>query len=212
MSASTSGTLFVISAPSGTGKTSLLTHVSARLYSLYNYSLKRVITYTSRAVRNGEVPGRDYWFISPRDFETKIADNFFCEWSDFYGTYYGSPYSLLEELSHGTSLAIIVDRAGAQRLKAVCPHAFLIWLEPPHLEELRRRLTLRGQNTPESIAKRLALAAQELAQEKEDPRYDYSLINDDFEQAVQELIKIFTQKLGLKTVKIEGPKTAQEAL
>src|SRR5581483_10666268 len=108
------GVLFIVSAPSGAGKTTL---VNAALGSLKSsHAIERVITYTSRMPREGEIPGVDYHFISELEFQSRIKDGFFLEWSGAYGTYYGTPRGLLEDLEKGHHRILIPDRNGAQKI------------------------------------------------------------------------------------------------
>src|SRR6476620_10453002 len=149
------GKLFVISAPSGAGKTTL---VNALLHEVGDsLSLKRVITYTTRSMGLGEEPGVDYHFISVQEFEHKIQQRFFLEWSVVYGTYYGSPASLIAQCKEGSSSILIVDSLGAQTVRAQVPDAIFIWIYTKGIDVLRERLILRGRDSQEKIEKRLLL-------------------------------------------------------
>ena len=187
------GKLFVISSPSGAGKTTLVNRVLGRLKD--QFSINRVVTYTSRKARSNEIPGEHYHFISSQEFEKKLEENFFLEWSGRYGSYYGTPRSILDEIDRGASKILIIDRLGAERVVAIAkdPSPTLsgkvisIWIEAPNLQELKRRLIGRGQETKMQIKKRLELAKQEIKKEKSCPLYDHKIINNVFFRAAQDL-------------------------
>jgi guanylate kinase len=179
------GTLFLISAPSGAGKTAL---VSSLLNAFsYSFALKKVITYTCRPARAQERQGYDYHFITPAEFEERITQGFFLEWSQSYGTYYGSPASIKEALAKGISLIMIVDRAGLASMLHLMPQAVRIWIEVPSLAILKERLLLRATDTPERIEQRLQLAVQEMEDEKIKKWAHHSLMNDNFDLALDHL-------------------------
>lgn len=196
---SNSGSLFIISAPSGTGKTTLSKALINNMKSYY--SIDRVVTYTSRAPRIGEQDGVDYHFISPADFKQKIEQGFFIEWSDVYGTYYGSPLSILDEVAQGHSRILIIDRYGAHQVMKQTDNVMLIWIYPPSLEILGYRLKIRGTDCPESIKKRLQLAHIELDQEAKQPFYHHHILNDLFEETVDSLENIVKTALENKKIK-----------
>lgn len=187
-----SGKLFVVSAPSGAGKTTLVTRVIERLNR--SYDLKRVITYTSKQPRPGEVQGVDYHFLAEEEFKEKIASDYFVEYSTVYGAFYGFPRYIIAEIYKGASYIVIVDREGATSLKAHIKETVLIWIRPPNKEELEKRLINRAQDSNETIAFRLGLADAELSNEV---RYlfDNIIINDDLERAVDELATLIEQNL-----------------
>lgn len=180
--------LFIISAPSGAGKTSLVHHI----LNEYNDSnrIMRVLTYTTRAQREGEVHGQDFYYISQEEFELKIAEGYFIEWSNAYGHYYGTPYTIEYKLAQGTSCILIADRAGARQIKKKIPEAVLIWIYTTNIEVLRKRLLARGTNTAEQISSRMALAAAELQEEAARPFYTYHVLNEDFYEAYTKLYHI----------------------
>jgi guanylate kinase len=185
-----SGKLFVISAPSGAGKTTLVQHSLERLRE--SCVISRVVTYTTKEPREGEaVQGVDYHFISQAEFEKKIGEGFFIEWSSAYGHYYGSPSSLVEYMAKGHSFILIVDRAGAGRIKEAIPEAVLIWIYTSSIEVLKKRLIARGGDSPEQIEKRLALAVSEIEQETVRPSYNFHVLNEDFYESVEKLCEIF---------------------
>lgn len=184
------GKLFLISASSGAGKTTLVREVLARLHS--EHGIKRVITYTTKAPRPGELQGIDYHFLSEADFIEKIGQGFFVEHSTVYGAYYGFPRSILHDIDKGAHYIAIVDRAGAASIKAEKPDAVLIWIQAPDTQALEARLTSRAQDSQEVIAFRLAIAQRELAGELSDALYTHHILNDDLEAAIvnlEELIR-----------------------
>ncbi len=179
------GKLFIVSAPSGTGKTTLINELLKRWNQ--KKSLKMVVTYTTRAKRDGEQDGIDYHFISESDFIKKIEANFFLEWSTWYNAYYGSPVSIIDDLKKGISYIAILDRVGAQKIKELYAFSILIWIEPPSLEILKERLEKRAKDNKTVIEERLKKAAIEIEQEKRNVLYDFHIINDDFEKTVHTL-------------------------
>jgi guanylate kinase len=188
------GKLFVISAPSGAGKTSLVNRTLEILG--ITHRLERVVTYTTRAPRLGDIHGVDYHFITVADFEIKIEAGFFIEWSLAYGNYYGSPRSHVEQLAQGRSFIMILDRAGARAVKQAYPEVILIWIHIKDREVLRDRLVARGQENAEQLVYRLALAQQEIAQEKDEKLFQHHVLNDDFESALKDLKDIILGFLG----------------
>jgi guanylate kinase len=180
------GKLFIISAPSGTGKTSLV-NTLLRDWKNNERQLKKVVTYTTRPSRKDEVEGRDYHFISREDFEKKQEEGFFLESGLFCGNYYGSPANVLNPAYRNEdSYLLVIDRAGGLKIKDT-PGAVLIWITPPSLQELRTRLEKRGKDSIESIEQRIKKAQEELECEEREKSYAYHLINDDFVRAENEL-------------------------
>ena len=186
------GKLFVISAPSGSGKTSLINKVLEDFKE--KYSLSRTITYTTRPPREKEIDGQHYHFISVDEFKEKIDQNFFIEWSTWYDYHYGSPVSTLKAIQEGKSYIMILDRLGAKDVLQTYPQTILIWIEPPSIEELEKRLLARGDSEG-IIQNRLRKAAVEMQQEKDEQSYEYHIINDDFQTAIVELKRIFEEKI-----------------
>jgi guanylate kinase len=185
-----SGKLFVISAPSGAGKTTLVRHTIERLRE--SHAISRVVTYTTKAPREGEaLQGVDYHFLSQADFEKKIGEGFFIEWSCAYGHYYGSPYSLVTRMAEGHSCVLIVDRVGAGRIKEQIPEAILIWIYTSSLEVLKQRLIKRGGESPEQVERRLELALSEIEQEAIRPSYNFHVLNEEFYESLEKMCEIF---------------------
>lgn len=174
------GILFVISAPSGTGKTSLCKEI----VDIFP-SLRHSVSYTTRPMRAGETDGVDYHFVSPQVFATMVAAGAFAEWAEVHGNCYGTALSSLEQCRvDGTDLLLDIDCQGAAQLKASCARAVFIFILPPSLEELERRLRGRNTDSPEVIARRIRNAGDELRQAH---WYDYLVVNDDFSQAREAL-------------------------
>ena len=175
------GILFVISAPSGTGKTSLIRRLLEEVEGLA-FS----VSYTTRPPRPGEVQGKDYHFVSKEEFLRRAEEGFFLEWAEVHGDLYGTPWESLR-LSDDEDLILDLDPQGARRVKDLRGDAVLIFVVPPSMEELERRLRERGKDPEEAIKERLADAQKELDQIH---LYDYIVINDRFEEALRRLSSI----------------------
>lgn len=188
------GTLFVISAPSGAGKTTLVTHLLERLKD--DWSIDRVITYTTKEPRPTEVQAKDYYFISMAEFERRILEGYFLEWSNAYGNYYGSPASIREKLAQGHHKVIITDRTGAKSIKNAIPEAVLVWLYAESVDVLKKRIEKRGQDSDRQLCLRLNLAQQEIEQEKLENLFDFHVLNQNFFEALEHLTTIFLKKLA----------------
>lgn len=187
------GKLFLISAPSGAGKTTLVQTLLARYATMYR--LERVITYTSKQPRHNEQHGIDYYFISRSDFEEKIKAGFFMEWSSVYEAYYGSPRHVLADLSRGKSCVLIVDRVGVEQILKIEQRAVTIWIYTKTIEDLRNRLVNRCADTQQSIMHRLMCARNEIACEVNMPLYKYHILNDEFDDALENIVTIIKKEL-----------------
>lgn len=176
------GTLFLIAAPSGAGKTTLVTKVIERVAP--SIALERMITYTSRPPRAADIPGKDYHFLTNTEFETKIAENFFLEWSNAYGAYYGTPWHEFDKLKQGVSLIVVVDRQGMRSIKNAYTNAITIGIMPPDYRTLASRLIRRDPEKDVEIAFRLQLAQRELEEENREKLFSYIVLNDDVERAL----------------------------
>ena len=179
------GTIFVISSPSGGGKTTICRKLLKELPEL-NYS----ISTTSRSPRPGEKEGKDYFFISGEEFSEKIRKSEFAEWAKVHGHGYGTPRQFLEEaLRSGRDIILDIDVKGALQIKEKYKESRLIFLLPPSLETLAARLKKRKTDDGKEIEKRLARAQEEMAFLKE---YDYAVVNRNLSQAVKEVKAIIT--------------------
>ena len=177
------GCLIVISGPSGAGKTTLC---SMLLKEFPN--LEFSVSFTTRPPRPGEVNGKDYWFVSKEEFLKRIEEGDFLEWAEVYGNLYGTSKSQIEKaLKEGKNLLLVLDTQGALRVKELFPEAVLIFILPPSLEELERRLRKRGADGEEVIARRLKEAEREMEKAE---LYDFVVVNDDLEGAFKELREI----------------------
>jgi len=174
------GNLFVVAAPSGAGKSSL---VKALLE--LDAKLAVSISHTSRAPRGQEQHGREYWFITPEEFRAKVEHGDFFEWAEVHGNLYGTSRAGIEQrLSHGEDVVLEIDYQGALQIKQIFPHAVLIFILPPSWEELMQRLNRRGDTAPEVIEQRMANARVEVAQAK---HFDFVVVNAVFDTAVFDL-------------------------
>lgn len=196
MKPSLNAKLFIISAPSGGGKSSLVAALLERIGT--SHVLERVVTYTSREPRPGEKPGIDYYYISAIEFQKRIEQGFFIEHSLAYGTYYGSPITVFERLAQGVSPVLIVDRVGAECIKAAHQAAVMIWITPPSLEVLAQRLRARNTENEAAIERRLIRAAEELHMEEQKKLYNFYIFNDNFMCALEKLEKIVIKNLKTK--------------
>ncbi len=172
--------LLVLSAPSGGGKTT----VCDRLLKEEPW-LKRCVTATTRAPRKGEKHGRDYFFLTPAEFERRMDRGGFFEYAQVHGNYYGTPRKEIEQaLRKGQSLVLVIDVQGGAAVKGQNSDSVLVFLVPPSMTALSARLRARGTDTPEVIRQRLREASRELRAGK---HYDYLIVNDDLSQAVRQL-------------------------
>ncbi|QIQ21535.1 guanylate kinase [Zophobihabitans entericus] len=187
------GTLYIISAPSGAGKSSL---IKAYLNLSDNHPTKVSISHTTRAPRPGEQHGEHYYFVDKAEFEVMISRDDFVEHAQVYENYYGTSRQAIEgNLAAGIDIFLDIDWQGAQQVRAKMPSAKSIFILPPSLTELENRLFQRGQDSPETIQKRMLKAKSEISHYSE---YDYLIINDNFEQSLFELRCIIqTERLTL---------------
>jgi len=191
-----SGSLFIISAPSGAGKTSLIQAVLEDLKS--TYAIDRVVTYTTKTPRSNEVDGKDYYFVTQEFFIEKIKEGFFLEWSTDYAAYYGTPATIRQTIKEGNSLILIIDRRGAKQILAQMPKAVLIWIYTADLAELERRLRGRGTEDESQIAQRFKQAKIEIELEESERFYQYHVLNDDFNKASEQLKTIIVTEITCK--------------
>lgn len=179
------GTLFIISAPSGAGKSSL---IRAYLEQKNQYPAKVSISHTTRAPRPGEEHGEDYYFVDHDHFESLISDKAFVEYANVFDHYYGTSKAEIEQsLLQGINVFLDIDWQGAQQVREKMPQSKSIFILPPSLAELENRLIKRGQDTEQVIRKRMAKAQAEISHYHE---YDYVIINDDFNTSLNALNSI----------------------
>ncbi len=178
------GVLLALSSPSGAGKTTL----SKRLLS-QNPDVVLSVSATTRAPRPGEVDGRDYHFLSVEDFKAKIEEDYFFEWAEVFGRYYGTPKTpVLEAVEEGRDVVFDIDWQGAQILADQAPtDTVRVFILPPSLALLEDRLRKRGQDSADVIKGRMDRAKDEISHWAE---YDYVIVNDDFARALEKLNQI----------------------
>ncbi len=178
--------LFVISGSSGVGKGTVIKEFLKK-----HPDFKLSISCTTRGMREGEVHGVNYFFLSKEEFKQFIDDEEFLEWAEFSGNHYGTKKSFVEEcLKNGDNLILEIDTKGALNVKRLMPDAVLIFIAPPSVEELEARLRGRHTETEEAIQKRLASIKLEIENSK---KFDYTVVNDKVEKAVDDLEKIMCQ-------------------
>jgi len=188
----TPGKPFVISAPSGAGKSSLINGLMDRFPTQLAYS----ISATTRKPRNGEEDGVHYFFKTPEEFQDMIAAGELAEFNKVHGNFYGTPRGPLDLLlDFGTSVVLDLDVFGKVNFDKVYPEAVGILIVPPSAEELERRLRKRGTDDEKTIELRLRNARDELAFAEEHGKYEYTVVNDDFETALEELIAIVENEM-----------------
>lgn len=180
MQAQLSGNLFVVAAPSGAGKSSLvkaLRSFDARVYPS--------VSHTTRAPRGQEKHGREYFFVSEAEFDAMVASDAFIEWAHVHGKRYGtSKKGIQDRLADGNDVLLEIDYQGALQVRKAFPQAVLIFILPPSWEELRSRLENRGEDAPEVIELRMKNAEEEMAQVA---KFDFVIINELFESALFDL-------------------------
>ncbi len=177
------GILFVVSAPAGCGKDTILEKALAKDINLC-YS----VSATTRAMRPGETEGISYYFKTREEFEKMIAGGELLEHTEYCGNYYGTPKETVEEtLSCGKNVVLKIEVEGAGNVKRLCPEAVLIFILPPSMQELERRLYKRGTEDEETIRQRLKQAETEIACADS---YDYVIINGDLDEAVSDFVSV----------------------
>ena len=185
------GKIIIFSAPSGSGKSTLIGHLLKRFPQL-----ECSISATSRAPRGSEVNGKEYYFLTNEEFKNKVAAGEFVEWEEVYaGTCYGTLHSELKRIwDKGHVIVFDVDVKGGVNLKKIFgDDALSIFIMPPSVEELRRRLEKRGTDTPETIAKRVAKAEEEITYA---PLFDKIVVNDSLETAIADATRITESFIG----------------
>lgn len=183
------GNLFVIAAPSGAGKSSLVKALLAA-----DPRIEHSISHTTRPPRGQEVDGREYHFVSNETFDGMVARGEFFEWAHVHGNRYGTSRQTIEQrMADGGDVILEIDYQGAFSIKKLFPNAILVFVLPPSWDELRARIERRGEDPPERIALRMENASNEMAQAK---GFDFVIINDLFERALTDLkAVVHTQRL-----------------
>lgn len=178
-----SGNLYVVSAPSGAGKSSLVKALLER-----DPQIRLSISYTTRTPRPGEVDGIHYHFIKREEFQERLGHGEFLESAEVYGNYYGTSQRWIEqEMEAGCDILLEIDWQGAAQVRKLMPGALSIFILPPSLAELQCRLVGRATDSPEVIAKRMAAAREDISHALE---FDYLIINDKFDDALADLLAI----------------------
>ena len=174
------GNLFILSAPSGAGKSSLINALLER-----HQDMKVSVSHTTRSARPGEENGVHYHFVTQDEFKQVIDESGFLEWAQVFDNYYGtSKQSIEQQLSAGIDVFLDIDWQGARQIRKLVDDVRTIFIVPPSKQELESRLNSRGQDSAEVIAGRMAKAQSETSHYNE---YDYLIVNDDFNQALQQL-------------------------
>ena len=193
-----SGHLFIVSAPSGAGKTTLV-----RLLLEKDPGIRVSISSTTRPPRTGENDGREYHFVDVQYFLEMVSRGDFLEWAEVHGNYYGTSRRWIEaEMTAGRDVLLEIDWQGAQQVRKAFPSAIGIFILPPSLEELKSRLSGRGTDSAETIARRIAAARDEMRHVDE---FDYVIINDDLQQALGNLRSIVSATRLQYTTQRERP-------
>ena len=181
------GKFIVVSGPSGVGKGTICNKLINEINAWYSVST------TTREKREGEVEGVNYFFVTKEEFEEKIKNNEFLEYNIYNNNYYGtSRKTVLEKMEQGINVFSEIDVNGGKNIKKIFPDALLIYIAPPSMKELKRRLIERGTDTEEVIKNRLKIAKQEAKQKK---YYDYVVVNDDLEIATKEVKDIILKEM-----------------
>jgi guanylate kinase len=181
----------VLAGPSGVGKGAIVSRLLAARPDLH-----LSVSATTRRARPDEVEGRHYYFVDPDTFDRLMAAGGLLEWAEIFGNRYGTPREPVERaLARGLDVVVEIDVQGARQIRAVCPDAFMVFIKPPSLDELERRLRSRGTETDEQVRRRLTKAADELAAE---PEFDAVVVNDVLDDAALQVIEILD---GLKRVR-----------
>ena len=174
------GHLYIVTAPSGAGKTTLVS-----LLLKNDSGIRLSISSTTRAPRTGEQDGREYHFVDVQSFQEQVSHGNFLEWAEVHGNYYGTSKRWIEaEMSAGRDVLLEIDWQGAQQVRKVFPEAIGVFILPPSMQVLEARLSGRGTDSAEVIARRISAARDEMRHVDE---FDYVIINDDLHQALEDL-------------------------
>lgn len=182
-----SGNIFIVSAPSGCGKTTIVNRILK-----VTKEIKRSISVTTRKPRSGEINKRDYCFISEKSFKAKARKGEFLEWAKTFGYYYATPKKeVFKQLKSGKDVILAIDVKGAWQVKRKIPKSIMVFIAPPKIEDLAKRLKKRATDGGRELADRLTLAKKEIAYSR---RYDYLIINDKLDDAVEKLKSVIIAK------------------
>ncbi len=192
--------LFVISSPSGGGKTSLINKLFEDSRSS---NFEKSISDTSRQKREGDIEGKDYYFLSKKDFKEKIQKDEYVEYATVFQNFYGTSKEEVKTKFKNSNLVLELDWQGAYSLKKIYDDAKLIFLVPPSLKDLKKRLIKRNLDSPETIEKRLSEAKKEISKSE---RYDFLVLNDDFDKAFEDLSQILFESILLSDFNSRVPK------
>ena len=197
------GNLFVVAAPSGAGKSSLV-----KALMELDSRVQPTVSHTTRAPRGQEKHGREYFFVSTQEFDAMVAADAFVEWAHVHGQRYGTSKKMIEDrMAQGADVILEIDYQGALQIKKMYANAVLIFILPPSWEELRSRLERRGEDAPEIIELRLQNAAVEMAQA---PEFDFVIINEVFDRALFDLkAVVHAQRLKYHVQRRTRPDTFQ---
>jgi guanylate kinase len=190
----TLGNLFILAAPSGAGKSSLIKALLEKHLSTdeHNNAMQVSVSHTTRTSRAGEIDGVHYHFVNRTEFESLINQGAFFEHAEVFGNYYGTSKVVIEQtLQQGIDVFLDIDWQGARQVKAQIPDTATIFVAPPSKEELKRRLTERGQDSADIIKQRMTKAVSEISHYHE---FDFIVVNDNFTAALSELDAIVTTR------------------
>jgi len=178
-----SGTLVVVSGPSGVGKSTVVEGVLEHPGAAFSVSA------TTRDARPGEIDGEDYWFVEESAFDELIADRRLLEWAEYGGHRYGTPLEpVLDRIAAGEHVVLDIENLGAHQVKAAYPDSVLVFILPPSLEELQRRLRSRGDTSEDDILRRLGVAAEQI--DDAAATFDHIVVNEDLETAISQVVDI----------------------
>ncbi len=184
------GKIIVYSGPSGVGKGT----IKEKIFSNNKFNLIFSVSATSRKKREGEIEGKDYFFLSEKEFKDKIKEGYFLEWATFANNYYGTPLNFInKKLDEGYNIFLEIELDGAKQIISKIPDALTIFISPPSIEELRSRLLKRGTEEVETINKRIEIAKNEL-EEKE--IFKYNIINDNINDTYENIKEILIKELN----------------
>jgi len=204
------GNLFILSAPSGAGKSSLIKALLEQNKEKSSRSMQVSVSHTTRLPRPGENNGEHYHFVSVENFKKQIKQNAFYEYAEVFGNYYGTSEAAIDvQLAQGIDVFLDIDWQGAQQVRMKKPSVTTIFISPPSQQELEKRLRGRGQDSEEIIADRMAQAKKECSHYQE---FDYIIINDNFDQALTDLTTIVQNQRLKRSQQMDQHKELLEEL